>query len=826
MRISIAAALGVGLLTLGHSGGPGDGGRAAGANRLTTLAIAPLPVPGTLTSAELTAVVERYCSVCHNDRLLTGNMSLEDFDVANPAARAEAAERMIEKLRAGMMPPPGVARPGPDTLLALAEALEEGLDRADANAPSVGSRSFQRLNRAEYEASVRELLDLEVGAGDYLPLDTRAAGFDNVVDAQLLSPTLLDAYLRAASEISRLAVGNQDAPSGETQYRVVRWSSQVDRADGAPMGTRGGTSVVHNFPADGEYSFRISLEHETTGEMFGNGRSALHTIDGPEQLEVSIDGEGVALLEIDRWARVADPGGLDLTTEPVFVRAGPHRVAAAFVRRYEGPVQDLVSPHDWSIASTAIAGVYGIQAVPHLKDMVIVGPHRATGVADTPSRRRIFSCRPATPGDEACAEQIVARLAAEAFRRNVGADEVRDLMAFYEEGAAAGGFEEGVRTALEAILASPRFVFRFEPPPRDVRPGERYAVGDEQLASRLSYFLWSGPPDERLLELTEQATLTDPDVLDAEIDRMLADARAEALATRFAAQWLRLQDLERINPDVRSYPDFHQQLKDAMLRETELFFHGLVREDRSVLELFTADYTFVNERLARHYGIAGVTGEEFVRVTYPDGRRRGLLGHGSVLTATSLAGRTSPVLRGKWVMEVILGTPPPPPPPGIPDLDQTDATREGRTLSTRERMEVHRASPVCGSCHSVIDPIGLALDNFDVTGRWRTRENGAALDTRGVLFDGTPVESPADLRRALLDRPISIVRNFTENLLTYALGRRIEYFDMPEVRRIARRAEAEQFRISAFVKGIVESDVFRMQRADPATASTGSTGLP
>ena len=411
----------------------------------------------------------------------------------------------------------------------------------------------------------------------------------------------------------------------------------------------------------------------------------------------------------------------------------------------------------------------------------------------------------------------------QAFRRPLSEDDRAGLMSFYDEAAADGGFELGVRTALEAMLASPRFVFRFEQPPAQVVAGQTYQIDDFALASRLSYFLWASPPDAELRQVASSGSLSDDRVLEEQTLRMLADAKADALGPRFAGQWLRLQDLDKIHPDVRLEPDFHQQLADAMRRETELFFNSLVREDRSVLDLYAAAYTFVNERLARHYGIPGVSGERFRRVTYPDDTRRGVLGHASILTLTSHAGRTSPVLRGKWVMEVLLGSPPPPPPPGIPDLEQTENVVDGRVLTTRERMEQHRASPTCNSCHRFMDPIGLALDNFGVTGKWRTRENGSPLDTRGELYDGTPIAGPADLRRALLNRPVPLIRTFTENLLAYAIGRRVEYFDQPTVRAIARAAEADGYRISAFILGVVKSDAFRMQRAN-AVVQQGTQG--
>ena len=776
-----------------------------------------------LPPATLTEVVQRYCLVCHNDALLTGNLSLAGFDVDDASARAETVERMILKLRAGMMPPPGMPRPAGDTLELLVTTLEERMDAEAAASPNPGARSFQRLNRAEYERSVKDLLDLDVDAGEYLPLDTKSANFDNIADAQMLSPTLLEAYLNAASGIARLALGDAGATASETQYQVSRWASQTQRVEGAPYGTRGGISVEHNFPADGEYVFRVSFHHETTGTLVGNGRNALNTDQAPEQLEISVDGERVGVLELDRWMHVSDPNGVNMRTEPIFVRSGAHRVTAAFLQHAEGPVQDLISPHDWSLASTAIAGTYGLLALPHLRDLVVGGPFNPTGVSETASRRAIFSCRPTDASEEAgCATEIVSRLGTRAFRRPLEDEDMGALMAFYRTGAEEGGFEAGIGTALEAILASPHFVFRFEEPPSDATADAGYRIGDVDLASRLSFFLWGTSPDEELMDLAVEGQLSDPAVLDAQLSRMLEDSRAEALGTRFAGQWLRLQDLDKINPNVRLQPDFYQQLRESMRRETEFFFYNLVREDKSVLDLYSADYTFVDERLARHYGIPDVAGDHFRRVNYPDDSRRGLFGHGSILTLTSHAGRTSPVLRGKWVMEVLLGTPPPPPPPGVPDLDETEESEGGRMLTTRERMEKHRANPVCNACHQFMDPIGLALDNFGVTGKWRLRENGMPLDTQGQLYDMTPISSPSELQEALLARPAPLIRTFTANLMAYALGRRVEYYDQPRIRAIVRQAEQEDYRISAFIRGVVESDAFQMSGPEPMVAETAN----
>ncbi len=816
MRLPIASLMALAGLTaaVGQQSGavPGDGFE-------PIALISPADVSRDVSPEELTGVVRTYCQVCHNDALLTGNLSLAAFHVENAPESAETAEKMIRKLRAGMMPPPGMPRPAGDTLVLLVETLEQLIDEAAADNPNPGSRSFQRLNRAEYAASIRDLLDLQIDGGDYLPLDTKSANFDNIADVQMLSPTNLDAYLRAADQISRVAVGMPDARSNSVTYTKSGYAAQWDRVPGAPRGTRGGVSVVHNFPADGEYNFQLWFEHTTTGEITGG-------VTPGEQIEISLDGERLALLEVDRWMHVADPNGMSFTTELFQVTAGPHRVSAVFLRNADGPVEDLLSPHDWSLSDRKIGsgGGYGITVLAHLKDMVILGPSNTTGVSDTPSRRAIFSCMPSSPAEERpCAREIVARLGRKAFRRPLKSADVESLMAFYDL-KAGEGFEVGVRTALQAILASPDFVFRVEETPADAQAGELYAIFDLDLASRLSYFLWGTLPDDTLVGLADRGELSSPDVLRAQMKRMLADPRAQALGSRFAAQWLRLEDLEKVHPDRLLFPDFHEQLGNAMLEETELFFNNIVQEDRSVLELFNADYTFVNERLAKHYGIPGVAGDAFRRVQYPDDRRRGLFGHGSILTLTSHANRTSPVLRGKWVMEVMLGTPPPPPPPGVPDLEQTESSDGGRMLTTRERMERHRASPVCAACHQFMDPIGLALDNYDVTGKWRIREHSMPLDTRGTLWDGTPVESPAELQEALLQRPIPLIRNFAVNLMAYALGRRVEYYDMPEIRAITAAAEANGYRMSSFMAGVIESDAFRMSQVPDIVVEEAPSG--
>ena len=775
------------------------------------------------------AIVSQVCTNCHNDRRLLGNLSLERFDVEGAHLEAETAEKMIRKLRAGMMPPPGIRRPPAEDLLQLALTLEARVDAAAVDRLDPGARSFQRLNRAEYERSVRVLLGLDVDASAYLPNETISAGFDNIADVQNLSATLLEGYLTAASEISRLALGDLSVTPSETEYEVSRYAEQRQHVPGTPIGTRGGIAVVHNFVADGDYVFRLAFQHESTGNFFGQ------TTPFDEQVELSIDGERRALIDIDRWMHRQDPDGVQVETAPIRVTAGPHRVAAAFIKRFDGPVEDLVSPHEWSLADKKIGYSHGITVVAHLRDLTVRGPFGVTGISETPARARILTCRPEagdTAAEVRCAREIVGRLAAQAYRRPAGDDDIDALMTLYEAGAGEGGFEIGVRTALQGILASPDFIFRFEAPSRgavagaagDAAGSGAYRIAPLDLASRLSFFLWGMPPDAELIEAARAGGLSDDAGIERQVRRMLAHPAAEGLASRFAAQWLRLQDLDGVHPDALRFPDFYEQLADDMRRETELLFEHLVREDRSFFELLTADYTFVNERLARHYGIPGVAGTHFRKVAYPDDARRGVLGHGSILTSTSHANRTSPVLRGKWVMEVLLGTPPPPPPPDVPDLDAIDEAEEGRFLTVRERLEMHRANPACRSCHRVIDPLGLALENFDVTGAYRINDSGRPVDPSGELYDGTPLASPEDLRTALLSRPEALARTFAENLMAYALGRRVEYFDMPTVRRITRRAADDDYRMSAFILGVAQSPAFVMSRGGATVEQDGPGG--
>jgi uncharacterized protein DUF1592/uncharacterized protein DUF1588/uncharacterized protein DUF1585/uncharacterized protein DUF1595/uncharacterized protein DUF1587/cytochrome c len=772
------------------------------------------------SSSAANETIKTYCVACHNDAAHpAGELSLAAFDVARAGDRAEVAEKIIRKLRTGLMPPKQASRkPDPPARLALVTALESTLDAAAAANPNPGHRSFQRLNRAEYAAAVRALVGLDIDVSTYLPADTISASFDNIADVQMPSATVMQGYLRAAAQISRVAVGDPSADASSTQYEVPRTQSQKERVDGAPFGTRGGTVVVHNFAADGKYRFQMLLHGEPAGLLFGR------TVRDIE-MEVAIDGERVALLKVDRWISESDPEGLTVSTAPIYVRAGARRVAATFIREFEGSEDDLIKPIDHTLADTQIGVGYGVTTLPHLRNLAIVGPYEVTGVSDTPARRIIFTCRPTTPGEEVpCARRILERLATQAYRRPASAHDVDELMRFYQDGVKTGGFEGGIRTALQAMLSSLHFLFRVEETPAGARAGMTYRISDVDLASRLSFFLWGTIPDAELIDVARRGALSQPDMFDRQVRRLLADRRSDALATRFASQWLRLQDLKKVEPDALSFPYYDESLSDAMARETELLFDHLVRADRPALELLTADYTFVNERLARHYGISGVSGPDFRKVSYPDDKRRGLLGHGSILTLTSHGNRTSPVLRGKWVMEVLLGSPPPPPPANVPDLEETGNAKDGRLLSVAEQLAKHRASAFCSSCHNVIDPIGLSLDNFDVTGAWRIKDRGVPVDVSGELYDGTKLNGVADLRAALLARSDVVMTHFTEMLMSYALGRRITYADMPAIRKIVRDAKAQNYRMSFLIMEVAKSAAFRTTRIETETTTDKGSG--
>jgi mono/diheme cytochrome c family protein len=783
-----------------------------------TPAHAPATGLGSLTAANQTELVATYCAGCHSDRAKAGGLSLAGFNAMKAQEQPEVVEKMIRKLRAGMMPPAGSKRPDEATLAALTGALESRMDERAATNPNPGWRPFQRLNRAEYQRAVKDLLGLQVDVAAYLPNDTMSNGFDNVAEVQGMSATLMEGYLRAASQISRLAVGDREATAAASTYKVGRTMSQMRHVDGAPMGTRGGIVVTHIFPADGEYTIGVNLHNEPLGGLYG--RSTMSVMNINEEIDVAIDGQRVAVIPLNQRMSESDPANsLDPKTAKIHVTAGPHRVSAAFIQKFEAPIDDSLMPTENTLADVSMS--FGVTLLPHLRDMTVNGPYAVTGVSDSVSRRRIFSCRPTSAAEEpACANEIIKSLAQQAFRGPVPQADIDTLKGFYEDGRKKGDFEHAIRYTLQAILASPRFVFRLEEVPAATRAGMSYRLNDQDVASRLSFFLWGTVPDQELTKAAAGGQLRTVASLKKQVDRMIADPRSEALATRFAAQWLRLQDLDKIIPDYLQYPHYDDTLAAGFKRETELFVDSLIRENRSMLELIDSDYTFVNERVAVHYGIPNVTGNEFRRVPVTDVNRRGILGHGSVLALTSIADRTSPVLRGKYVMEVLLGAPPPAPPPNVPALDETKDTNGGRTLSVRERMEQHRKNPPCINCHRVIDPLGLALENFDVTGAWRIKDNEVGVDPVGDLYDGTKLDGPVGLRKALLRHKDAVLLSFTEHLMTYALGRRVEASDMPLVRQIIRDATANGYKMQTFVQGVVTSQAFRMSRTDAAETTT------
>lgn len=721
------------------------------------------------------ALLDRYCLECHNAEDWAGGVAFDTLTLDSVAADAPVWEKTVRKIRTGMMPPAGKPRPPRAVLDAFAESLETQLDAAAVTHPNPGSKSLHRLNRTEYANAIRDLLAYEVDVSTLLPEDDAAQGFDNIADVLSVSPTLIQAYVAAAMKISRGAVGDPAMAPVTVTYEVPRDLSQDRHIDGLPLGTRGGILFTHNFPLDAEYEFRISA---------GSGFRFSGPAGGPPPaIDITLNGAPVS---------VPDPRKFRLR-----VPAGPQTITVALVdrRRWQG-VDDLYA-----------------RAMPRRDDIesvVITGPFDATGPGDTPSRRAIFVCRPESESDEApCARRILSRLATKAFRRPLGENDpaVETLMRFYEAGRRSGDFETGIQHGIARLLADPRFLYRIEEEPADLAPGAIYRISDLELASRLSFFLWSSIPDDELLEVASRGALGDARELERQVRRMLADPRASALVENFAGQWLQLRQLRDAQPDDR---EFDENLRRAFERETELLLETIMREDRSVLELLDADYTFLNERLARHYGITGVRGDYMRRVQLPeDSPRRGLLGHGSILTVTSVGDRTSPVIRGAWIVENLLGAPVPQPPPGVETNLEPDTA--ARPTSLRERLEIHRANPNCASCHEIMDPIGFTLENFDLVGRWRERDGEVPIDASGTLVDGTRLDGPHDLRRALLDRSESFVTGLIERLLTYALGRHLEHYDQPAVRTILREARANDYRFSSIVLGIARSVPFQMR---------------
>ena len=761
--------------------------------------------------SEHTKTVQTHCVRCHNDRALTGNLSLEGLDPNDVSGHAEVWEKVVRKLRAGAMPPAGPARRDDAVYDGLLAHLETELDQLAEDSLDPGrTATFRRLNRTEYQYSIRDLLALEIDVTELLPRDDAAFGFDNV-NSGGLSPTLMERYLTAAQKTSRLAVGSRTPAAGSRVVVLPADRTQEDHVDGLPFGTRGGTALAHTFPADGDYEIQVRLQRNRNENVEG--------LTEPHDVEVTLDGERlqVFVMEPTRETVIqanstyyADAGSDNHLNVRVSVTSGPHLVGASFIKKNSSLVETTRQPYQAHFNMDRHP-----RQQPAVRTVSIAGPFDPTGVGETPSRDRIFSCRPITESAddaEACATSIIAELARRAYRRPVVTDDLDQLVSFYHRGYANGGFESGVEAALRALLASPEFLFRIERDPDGVGPLVAYRVSDLELASRLSFFLWSSVPDDELLEAATANELRDPEVLAAQVHRMLDDPRAEALTTNFASQWLHLRNLDAAQPDPRLFPDFDDNLRQGFRRETQLFFESILSEDRSALDLLTADYTYLNERVAKHYGVPYVYGDHFRRVSLPESSpRAGLLGHGSILTVTSYATRTSPVLRGKWILENLLGTPPPPPPANVPPLDETRSNTH--VVSMRARMEAHRQNPACAVCHRIMDPAGLSMENFDAIGRWRAAEGGAAIDATGSLPGGTDFDGVAGLRGALLDRPEVFVGTVTEKLLIYALGRGLEHTDAPAVRAIVREAADDEYRLSSLVLGVVQSAPFQMRRS-------------
>jgi len=772
------------------------------------------------------AVVERYCITCHNDKLKTGGLALDAPNLNQVSAHPEIWERVIKKLRTGAMPPQGRPRPDAATYDGMATWLENELDRLARATPNPGRLpALHRLNRTEYQNAVRDLLALddlprEMDIAVLLPPDDASYGFDNISDALITSPTLLESYLAAAQKISRLAIGDRAMPMIVDTYRIPLQLPQEDRLDGLPFGTRGGISIARHFPLDGEYLFRLTLGSGPTPDA--------------HELELSLDGQRVQVFRLvqeggrGRGRGGAGPYGrgaapLELRQA---VKAGPRVVTVTFVKKTSALTEDVRLPFRRT-------GQAGGADQPTLASVTISGPHAITGPGETPSRARVFTCRPESAAqEEPCAKQILTTLARRAYRRPATDEDLQVLMPFFEEGRRENGFEFGIQRALERVLVSPAFLFRIEREPRAsasaaaritnananaAAAATAWRISDIELASRLSFFLWSSIPDDELLDLAARGRLRDAATIEGQVRRMLADPRAKSLVDNFAGQWLYLRNVDAAAPDPRIFPDFDDSLRRSMRRETELFFANVVAEDRSVLDLLTADYTFVNERLARHYEIPNIYGDSFRRVSLTNSSRRGLLGHASILMVTSYSHRTSPVVRGKWMLENILGTPPPPPPPDVPALQETNKST-GKAISMREAMVQHRRNPACAACHSRMDPLGFAFENFDAIGRWRTQSAGVPIDASGALPDGRKFDGASGLLEALMRAPEQFVSTLTERLMTYALGRGVEYYDAPAIRGVVREASASDYRFASIILGIVKSTPFQMRASGVASA--------
>ncbi len=784
-------------------------------SRLTTLAM--LSAASVCANAQTDAVLAQrdafifeYCTQCHNSMDYTGSLDFWEMDIANVHDDADRWEKVIRKLETGQMPPRGEERPDPEALNAFLGNLVADLDSAEANPGNAGLR---RMNRTEYGNAVRDLLGINVDVRSMLPPDDSTLGFDNI--ALGINPLLLEQYLTAATRISRLMVGSPEIPLVAESYRAAPDLSQDVHLPGLPLGTRGGLRVEHNFPLDGDYHFDIRLMMTTVDQIKGVEFEQQADIWIDDELVHSITFGGLEDFSLGRGAqRVAVEDKMQVTLP---VTAGSHEIAIAFVDENSALNTENLSP--FIKPATVIQPLDPI-GPPHLDRVTITGPYNPVGPGNPEYRERLFSCRPgATLSAEECAYDILSELAQKAYRRPVSDEDLNPVMRLFAEGNREGSFDQGIDYALRYILSNPKFIFRFEETPESVVPGDDYFISDLELASRLSFFIWSSIPDEELLETAINGRLSETEVLNQQIERMLQDEKSFALSENFAGQWLYLRNLSTTDPDPQKFPDWDDNLRQAMLTETQMLFDSIVREDRSVLDLLNADYSFINERLALHYGYRGIRGERFRRVSVPE-ERRGLLGHGSILTVTSHAHRTSPVLRGKFILENMMGTPPPAPPPNVPDLQATSA--DGVPLSIRQQMEQHRANPVCASCHNVMDPLGLALENFDALGRWRELGiTGRPIDASGELSDGTPVSGPQDLRAALMANPEIFVSTMLEKMYIYALGRPVEYYDYPTMRRILEASAEDNYSFSSLVEGIANSIAFQMNRnvEDAATLS-------
>lgn len=759
--------------------------------------------------AKQRALLDQYCVPCHNQKLHTAGLSLESVNVHVERDKItetpEVWDKVLQKLRGGFMPPPGMPRPSNAAVSDLIAWVDGAFDMQALSHPDPGRVVLHRLNRTEYANAIRDLLSLDVDVDSLLPPDNSNDGFDNMADTLTFSPALLEGYLNAAIKISDLAVGDPDIGPTVSTFRAHGDLSQDVHADGLPLGTRGGIAIHYNFPLDGEYVIKTTLMKSNRGLLRG--------VETPSHLEVALDGVRIHYAAVggreDEAASNENPPLIALAIEKrldvsVPVKAGPHTVTVAFIQESSAEKVDMTEPHIRNLDNTqAVIGV------PEVDEVSIGGPFHPAGVGDTPSRRQIFTCRPSAHDETACAQKILTTVGRRAYRRPMTPAQTEQLMAAFESGRRSqGSFDGGVRRALAQILTNPQFLFRFEPDPPQVAPNTPYRLGDLELASRLSFFLWSSIPDDELLNLATANKLSDPVVLKQQVERMLADRRSDALIRNFVGQWLYLRNLKNVTPDHTIFPDFDDNLRQAMQRETEMFCGSIMRSDQNILELLNANYTFVNERLARHYGIPGVYGDQFRRVTIQDDARRGLLGQASILAVTSYATRTSVVLRGKWILTNILGTPPPPPPPNVPALKEN---APGQNLTQKQRMELHRANPACAVCHQSMDPLGFSLEGFDAIGRERTKDGAALVDASAKFPDGTVVEGAAGLRQRLLSQPDQFVDTFTERLMTYAIGRPVGFDDMPAVRSIVRVADRNNDRFSSIVLGIANSVPFRMK---------------